>query len=75
VTPSSARTSPTATSSAIAASDIRLVDQAARRWQPMTLEAQNVQSNYRTVIRFENFRANQGVNPEYFTTRAMERDE
>jgi outer membrane lipoprotein-sorting protein len=57
------------------ASDIRLVDQAARRWQPMTLEAQNVQSNYRTVIRFENFRANQSVNPEYFTTRAMERDE
>jgi outer membrane lipoprotein-sorting protein len=57
------------------ASDIRLVDQAARRYQPMTLEAQNVQSHYRTVIRFENFRANQGVSPEYFTTRAMERDE
>jgi predicted RND superfamily exporter protein len=57
------------------ASDVRLVDPAARRWQPMTLEAQNVQTNYRTVIRFENFRANQGISPEFFTTRAMERDE
>jgi outer membrane lipoprotein-sorting protein len=57
------------------ASDVRMVDPAARRWQPMTLEAQNVQSNYRTVIRFENFRANLGVSPEVFTTRAMERDE
>jgi predicted RND superfamily exporter protein/outer membrane lipoprotein-sorting protein len=57
------------------ASDIRLVDPAARRWQPMTLEAHNVQTNYRTIIRFENFRANQGISPEIFTTRAMERDE
>lgn len=57
------------------ASDVRLVDPAARRFQPMTMEAQNVQSNHRTVIRFENFRANQGMSAEYFTTRAMERDE
>lgn len=58
-----------------AASDIRLVDPAARRFQPMTMEAQNAQSNHRTIIRFENFRANQGMSAEFFTTRYMERDE
>jgi uncharacterized protein len=52
--------------------DVRLVDQAKQRWQPMRIEASNAQTGHRTVITFENFKANQGVKDEFFTARYLE---
>lgn len=54
--------------------DVRLVDQVRGRWQAMRLEAESQQTGHRTVIRFENFRANQGIQDDFFTTRYMERE-
>jgi len=55
-------------------SDIQLVDEKRGKWQAMRLEASNVQTGHRTVIKFENFKANQQVKDEFFTTRYMERE-
>jgi outer membrane lipoprotein-sorting protein len=52
--------------------DVRLVDAARQRWQPMRLEAANVQTGHRTVITLENFTANEGVKDEFFSTRYLE---
>lgn len=54
--------------------DIQLVDPQRNKWQPMRLEARNVQTGHRTVVKFENFRVNQKVKDEFFTTRYMERE-
>lgn len=54
--------------------DIQLVDQKRNKWQPMHLEANNVQTNHRTVIKFENFKVNQQVKDDFFTTRYMEKE-
>ena len=54
--------------------DIQLVDKERNKWQPMRLEATNIQSGHKTVIQFENFKANQNVKEDFFTTRYMERD-
>jgi outer membrane lipoprotein-sorting protein len=53
-------------------SDIREVDAATNRWQPMKMEADNLQTGHKTVITFENYKVNQGVSAELFTTRSME---
>lgn len=58
----------------ISAGDIQLVDPARQKWQPMRLEAVNVQTGHRTVIRYEKFRASQGVKDELFATRYLERE-
>jgi uncharacterized protein len=55
-------------------SDIQLVDQKHGKWQAMRLEASNVQTGHRTVIKFDNFKANQMVKDEFFTTRYMEKE-
>lgn len=55
-------------------SDIQLVDQKRGKWQAMRLEASNVQTGHRTVIRFDNFKANQQVKEEFFTSRYMEKE-
>jgi predicted RND superfamily exporter protein/outer membrane lipoprotein-sorting protein len=54
--------------------DIQLVDKAHGKWQAMRLEASNVQTGHRTVIKFDNFKANQQVKDEFFTTRYMEKE-
>ena len=54
--------------------DIQLVDQKRGKWQAMRLEANNVQTGHRTVIQFDNFKANQQVKDEFFTTRYMEKE-
>ncbi|MGO8755098.1 MAG: outer membrane lipoprotein-sorting protein [Gallionellaceae bacterium] len=54
--------------------DIQLVDQKRGKWQAMRLEANNVQTGHRTVIKFEHFKANQQVKDEFFTTRYMEKE-
>lgn len=54
--------------------DVQLVDKARGKWQAMRLEASNVQTGHRTVIKFDNFKANQQVKDEFFTTRYMEKE-
>lgn len=58
----------------LAFADIRLVDPPRNKWQAMRLEAYNLQTGHRTVIRLENFKANQQVEDSFFTTRYMERE-
>jgi negative regulator of sigma E activity len=55
------------------AADIQLVDQARAKWQPMQMEMVNLQTDYRTVIRFVHFKVNQQVKDEFFTVRYLER--
>ncbi len=55
-------------------SDIRQMDAKRGKWQAMRMEASNVQTGHRTVIQFENFKANQNVKDDYFTTRYMEKE-
>jgi uncharacterized protein len=54
--------------------NIQLVDLKRGKWQAMRLEANNVQTGHRTVIQFDNFKANQQVKDEFFTTRYMEKE-
>lgn len=54
--------------------DIQMVDQKRGKWQAMRLETSNVQTNHRTVIKFDNFKANQQVKDEFFTTRYMSKE-
>ncbi|MBI5636336.1 MAG: outer membrane lipoprotein-sorting protein [Nitrospinae bacterium] len=56
------------------ADDVTLVDAAKGKWQAMRLEAHNAQSGHRTIITFENYRANAGVKESVFTTRYLEKE-
>lgn len=58
----------------ITAAELQLVDPARRKWQPMRLETVNSQTGHRTVIRYDEFKANQQVKEEVFTTRYLERE-
>jgi uncharacterized protein len=51
---------------------IEKVDAKNDKWQPMYLEAENVQSNHRTKLEFKNFKANVGISDDKFTTRYLE---
>jgi outer membrane lipoprotein-sorting protein len=55
------------------ATEIKLVDSANKKYVAMKLEAENVQSNHKTVITFENYKANVGVGDEYFKARSLEK--
>lgn len=58
----------------LVATDIQLVDPALGRWQPMRMEMINLQTGHRTVLSYENFKANLGVQSAVFTTRYLERE-
>ena len=58
----------------IAAAELQPLDPARRKWQPMRLEAANTQTGHRTVIRYDEFKANQQVKDEVFTTPYLERE-
>jgi len=55
-------------------SNIQQVDAKRGKWQAMKLEASNVQTGHRTIIQFDNFKVNQNVKDEFFTTRYMEKE-
>ncbi|MBX9839280.1 MAG: outer membrane lipoprotein-sorting protein, partial [Silvanigrellaceae bacterium] len=55
------------------AKDIKKVDEKNSKWQPMYLEAENVQSNHKTIIEFKNYKVNVGVSDDLFTTRSLEK--
>lgn len=56
------------------ATNVQIVDPVRGRWQPMRLEMVNMQTGHKTIIQMENFKANQVINDEFFTTRYMERE-
>ena len=53
-------------------SNYKIADAAKQRFQPLLLEARNVQAEHSTEIRFDETKSNVGVKDEYFTTRYME---
>jgi len=53
--------------------DVQLVDPGRGRWQAMRMEATNLHTGHRTTIRLENFKVNQQIADEFFTTRHLER--
>jgi hypothetical protein len=58
----------------LTATDIRLVDPALGRWQPMRMEMTNLQTGHRTILSYEDFMANVGVQQTFFTTRYLEKE-
>ncbi|MCM0606174.1 MAG: outer membrane lipoprotein-sorting protein [Xanthomonadaceae bacterium] len=52
---------------------IEKVDAKNNKWQPMYLEAENVQTNHKTIIEFKNYKANTGVSDDLFTARYLEK--
>lgn len=54
--------------------ELQEVDAARHKWQAMRLESKNLQASHQTVIHFENFKVNQKIRDEYFTTRYMEKE-
>ncbi|HKO50231.1 MAG TPA: outer membrane lipoprotein-sorting protein [Polyangiaceae bacterium] len=56
-------------------SDVRQVDAARQKWQPMTMEARNSQTGHKTVIRFSNYKLEAAIGEDMFTTRYLERDQ
>jgi uncharacterized protein len=57
----------------ISLSEIKLVDQKNKRYQPMKLEALNLQTLHKTNITFENFKANANIADSVFTPRNLEK--
>ena len=53
-------------------SNIKVADAAKKRYQPLLLEAHNVQTEHKTQIRIDESKSNTGVKDDYFTTRYME---
>lgn len=58
----------------LTAADVQIVDPVRGKWQPMRLEMVNTQTGHKTIIEMENFKANEKINDEFFTTRYMERE-
>jgi outer membrane lipoprotein-sorting protein len=52
---------------------ITLVDKKNQKWQPMVVEARNVQTGRKTIIEFANFRANVGIPTVMFTPGFIEK--
>lgn len=57
----------------ITARKIEKVDAKNNKWQPMFLQAENVQTGHKTILEFKNFKANTGVRDDVFTTRYLEK--
>lgn len=55
------------------ADKIEKVDPANDKWQAMVIESENVQTNHKTIIEFKNYKANQGVSDDLFTSRSLEK--
>lgn len=56
-------------------SDVRLVDVDRAKWQFMQLDAENHQSGHKTVLHFDDYRANHGLVDDLFTPRTLEKDQ
>jgi hypothetical protein len=56
------------------ARDFRLVDPALGRWQAMVTEMVNLETRHRTVLAYEQFKANVGIDPAVFASRSLEKE-
>ncbi len=56
------------------AKNVQKVDEKNNKWQPMILEAKNLQTGTRTVLEFSDYKANVGVKDEIFTSRSLEKN-
>jgi len=54
-------------------SNIQLVDEKNKKYQPMLLQAENVQTGHKTSIEFKNFKANTGVKDDYFKSQNLDK--
>ncbi len=54
--------------------ELKEVDPVRHKWQAMKLESENLQTGHKTIIQFENFKVNQKVRDDFFTTRYMEKE-
>lgn len=54
-------------------SDVKLVDEKNKKYQPMKLQAENVQTGHKTVIEFKNYKANVGVKNDYFKSQNLDK--
>jgi predicted RND superfamily exporter protein/outer membrane lipoprotein-sorting protein len=54
------------------ARDIQKVDPKNDKWQPMVMEADDLQSGHRTIIEFKNFRVNVGIPDSLFSSKNLE---
>ncbi|MHB8455176.1 MAG: outer membrane lipoprotein-sorting protein [Acidiferrobacterales bacterium] len=52
--------------------DVRLVDTLHHKWQPMRLQAVNLQTGHKTIIQITDFKANQGLEDYKFSPRYLE---
>lgn len=56
-----------------AAKNVQQVDTKNNKWQAMLLESENAQTNHKTILEFKDYKANQGVSDDLFTTRNLEK--
>lgn len=56
----------------VSSSDIKLVDAARERYQPMQIVAENVLTAHKTEIRFTRYDVNVGVKPESLSVQSLE---
>ncbi|CAK0744586.1 Outer membrane lipoprotein-sorting protein [Gammaproteobacteria bacterium] len=52
--------------------NIQLVDKVKERWQPMRVEAENVQTEHRTVAIISEFKTNLGLKDSLFSARSLD---
>ncbi|MBX9703335.1 MAG: outer membrane lipoprotein-sorting protein, partial [Silvanigrellaceae bacterium] len=52
---------------------VQKIDDKQDKWQPMEIEAQNVQTGHKTILEFTNFKANVGLSVDLFTLRTLEK--
>jgi uncharacterized protein len=53
-------------------SQVQAVGQDGNRWQPMHLEAENLQTGTKTIIEYEDYQAERNVSDNFFTPRYLE---
>ncbi len=53
-------------------SDIRQTDAGRGKWNAMHVEVVNEQTQHKTILHFDDFKANQDVKDNFFTTRSLE---
>ncbi len=52
---------------------VQLVDEKNKKYQPMKLQAENVQTGHKTIIEFKNYKANVGVKNDYFKSQNLDK--
>lgn len=55
--------------------DLRAIDGAPGKWQPMSVKVRNHQTGHTTLVKFDTFKANTGLGDEFFSTRYLEKEQ